>query len=494
MRCDSGVGSEKCSQLTMTQVRMTSFECQPAVPSLPEDLRQKSTLAVDALLAARLRNAQPALWTNAAVQAHPASALSALRRTISLDDTKAAAARLARFAGLLAQVFPELAESAGQVESPLLPADALQAAIGMAEGQGRLFIKADHSLPVAGSIKARGGMHEVLEFAEQLALQHGLVDAESDYRTLATPAAREVLGRYQVAVGSTGNLGLSIGVVASALGFKAAVHMSADAKEWKKDRLRQRGVQVVEHLGDYERAVAAGRAQASADPMCHFVDDEQSFSLLLGYSAAALHLQTQLAEQSVAVDAQHPLIVYLPCGVGGAPAGIAFGLRQLLGPHVHCFFAEPVQSPCFMVQMLADSTQGPGRHPSVYDWGLTNRTEADGLAVPRASLLAAALMQPLLSGVFTVADDTLFAQLVQVLDALNERIEPSAAAGFSGPAMLIGTTAGQAWLRSTGVDAVLHQATHLVWTTGGLLVPDAQYQGFVQRGRAVLAGRSTLPL
>ncbi|UCU97467.1 D-serine ammonia-lyase [Acidovorax radicis] len=443
--------------------------------------------ALDAQLAARLRNAQPALWTNPARQAHPPAGLQALGRSISLDDTKAAAARWERFAGLLALVFPELAETAGVVESPLLAATALQPALGMGEGQGRLFIKADHGLPVAGSIKARGGMHEVLEFAEQLALQHGLVQPGGDYRVLATPAAREVLGRYQVAVGSTGNLGLSIGVVASALGFKAAVHMSADAKEWKKDRLRQRGVLVVEHAGDYERAVAAGRAQANADPLCHFVDDEQSFSLLLGYSAAALHLQKQLAEAGVQVDAEHPLIVYLPCGVGGAPAGITFGLRQVLGPHVHCFFAEPVQSPCFLVQMLADATHGAGQHPSVYDWGLTNRTEADGLAVPRASLLAAALMGPLLSGVFTVADSTLFAQLVLVLDTLGARIEPSAAAGFSGPAMLTGTTAGQAWLQSSGVEPVLHNATHLVWTTGGLLVPDAQYQGFVQRGRAVLA-------
>lgn len=441
--------------------------------------------AIDALLATRLRNAQPALWTNPARQAQPAAALPALGRTISLDDTHAATARLARFAGLLAQVFPELAATGGVVESPLLPAAALAPALGMADAQGRLFIKADHSLPVAGSIKARGGMHEVLEFAEGLALQHGLVEPGGDYRALATPQAREVLGRYQVAVGSTGNLGMSIGVVASALGFQATVHMSADAKEWKKDRLRQRGVQVVEHTGDYERAVAAGRAEAASNPLCHFVDDEQSFSLLLGYSAAALHLQKQLAEQGVAVDAEHPLIVYLPCGVGGAPAGITFGLRQVLGPHVHCFFAEPVQSPCFMVQMMA----GQGKHPSVYDWGLTNRTEADGLAVPRASLLAAELMRPLLSGVFTVADDTLFAQLVRVLDALGERIEPSAAAGFSGPALLTGTTAGQAWLRSTGIDAVLNNAAHLVWTTGGLLVPEAQYQGFVQRGRAVLAAQ-----
>jgi D-serine dehydratase len=55
--------------------------------------------------------------------------------------------------------------------------------------------------------------------------------------------------------------------------------------------------------------------------------------------------------------------------------------------------------------------------------------------------------------------------------------------------MLVGTTAGQAWLRKSGVDASLHQATHLVWTTGGLLVPDAQFEAFVQHGRRVLAER-----
>ncbi|HNE72437.1 MAG TPA: D-serine ammonia-lyase, partial [Giesbergeria sp.] len=113
-----------------------------------------------------------------------------------------------------------------------------------------------------------------------------------------------------------------------------------------------------------------------------------------------------------------------------------------------------------------------------------NQTEADGLAVPRASLLAASLMHPLLSGVFTVQDATLFQHLAWAHDTEGLRIEPSAAAGFSGPAMLTGTLAGRAWLRAQGLEAHLPRATHLTWTTGGLFVPDSEYDLFLQRGRA----------
>ena len=433
--------------------------------------------------AALLRRAEPCLWLNPLRRAGVDATQPVAGWRIGLGDTQAAAARLARFAPLLARVFPQLRASAGEIESPLLGAQALRGAVGLEPGQGSLWIKADHRLPVAGSVKARGGIHEVLEFAEGLALRHGLLPGRAqahDYPALAEEPARALFARHTVAVGSTGNLGLSIGVAAAALGFRAVVHMSADAKEWKKQRLRQCGVQVVEHAGDYEGAVAAGRAQAAGDALCHFVDDERSLSLLLGYSAAAPRLRRQLQEAGIAVDARHPLFVYLPCGVGGAPAGITFGLRHVFGAHAHCFFAEPVQSPCFMAQMMA----GPLAHPSVYELGLTNRTEADGLAVPRASLPAAELMGPLLSGCFTVRDQTLFEHLARVLETTGERIEPSAAAGFSGPAMLTQSAPGRRWLAAQGLLEHLPQATHLVWTTGGLLVPPGEFERFVRRASA----------
>ena len=432
----------------------------------------------------QLAAGQPTLWTNAALlEEAPAEAGDAAR--IAPSGMLAAEARFLRFAPLLARLFPELQPSGGRIESDLLPVPDLQAALGMPAGFGSLWIKADHGLPIAGSIKARGGIHEVLEFAERLALEHGLLQADGDYLALAAPAAKACFARYEVAVGSTGNLGLSIGVMASALGFRATVHMSADAKAWKKDRLRARGVTVVEHAGDYEQAVAAGRSQALQDPFIHFIDDERSLSLFLGYSAAAPHLGRQLEAQGIRVDAAHPLFVYLPCGVGGAPGGITFGLRQLFGANVHCFFAEPIQSPCFLLRML----DRHGAAPSVYDIGLSNRTEADGLAVPRASDLAANAIGHALSGVYTVSDDTLFHHLYLANRHAGLQIEPSAAAGLSGPGMLRNTASGQAYLKRHGLLPVMHAATHIAWTTGGLFVPDSEYRSFLARGASLDAER-----
>ncbi|NML17938.1 D-serine ammonia-lyase [Azohydromonas caseinilytica] len=433
-----------------------------------------------------LKRGEPVLWT-ASSSRH--TAWSEAGAGISQLDVEATVARWRRFAPLLARLFPELQVRDGVIESELLPVPRLQRALGIPQDFGTLLVKADHGLPVAGSVKARGGIHEVLEHAEGLALRHGLLALDGDYRVLAEPAARALFARHQVAVGSTGNLGLAIGVMASALGFRAVVHMSADAKEWKKARLRARGVEVVEHAGDYAEAVAAGRRAALSDPACHFVDDERSRSLFLGYAAAAPHLARQLAALGRRVDAQHPLFVYLPCGVGGAPGGIAFGLAQLFGPHVHCFFAEPTRSPCFLLQMLAGTPgfEFLGDQPSVYDVGLDNRTEADGLAVPCASELAAEVAGPLLGGVYTVEDETLFRLLHAAAVSEELHIEPSAAAGFSGPAMLRDTAAGQAYLERHGLQAHMAAATHIAWTTGGLFVPQDEYARFLARGRDAAA-------
>ena len=417
----------------------------------------------------RLQAAEELAWFNPAIT----SVADALPH-VGLDggDIAAAAARLQRFAPYLAAVFPETAAANGLIESPLRPIAAMQAALDTAL-PGHLWLKMDSHLPVSGSIKARGGIYEVLAHAEQLALAAGWLRESDDYRVFNTPAARAFFSQYTIAVGSTGNLGLSIGIMAAKLGFQAAVHMSADARQWKKERLRSLGVRVVEYAEDYGIAVAQGRAQAAADPNCFFIDDENSRTLFLGYAVAGERLKQQLAEQSIRVDAEHPLFVYLPCGVGGGPGGVAFGLKMALGDHVHCLFVEPTQSPC----MLLGVHTGLHEAIAVQDLGLSNRTAADGLAVGRPSGFVGRAMAPLIDGYVTVSDKRLFHWLRQLQQSENILLEPSALAGFAGLPAVATDQAYRARLNLS--DHILRQANHIVWATGGGMVPAAEMAAYL---------------
>ncbi|MBQ9337311.1 MAG: D-serine ammonia-lyase [Lentisphaeria bacterium] len=404
-------------------------------------------------LLARLRAGEPVFWRN------PDCGRGDYPADFTLKDMLDAEARLARFAPLLAQLFDEAAEQFGIIESRLL--DVPHLAERLCPGAAML-LKADHDLPVAGSVKARGGIYNVLCFAESLCLKHGLLQPGDNYRKLAEPEIREMFGRYTVSVGSTGNLGLSIGTIAAALGFRARVHMSADAKEWKKQLLRSRGVEVIEYSGDYSAAVAQGRRESEQDPYSYFVDDENSPELFLGYSAAAFRLRDQLRLRGIVPAPDRPLFVYLPCGVGGAPGGICFGLKMLFGEAVHCFFAEPVQSPCMTLGLISGKHDGI----SVYDIGLTNRTLADGLAVGRPSAFVGKIVRNLVSGCFTVRDETLVEYQRLTRETEKLKIEPSAAAGFAGPGMVLASD----HCREHGIDP--KRVLHLLWTTGGRYLPE----------------------
>lgn len=417
-------------------------------------------------------------WFNPAI-APSATALGDVG--LGADDVAWASARLQRFAPYLAQVFPQTRAAAGQIESPIRPLPALQRKLMEDAGlplRGRLWLKADSELPVSGSVKARGGIHEVLKHAEDLALQAGLVRPGESYAALDSDAARQFFGQYKIAVGSTGNLGLSIGIMSAQLGFQATVHMSSDARQWKKDKLRSHGVTVIEYDGDYSAAVESGRQAAASDSRCHFVDDENSRELFLGYAVAAERLAPQLQQAGVPVDADHPLFVYLPCGVGGGPGGVAFGLKQVFGDAVHCIFAEPTHSPC----MLLGVYTGLHETVSVMDFGIDNITAADGLAVGRPSGFVGRAMQRLIDGYYTVSDEHLFQWMARAHALEQVRLEPSAAAGLPGMVRVLRDTRYQERMGFTTQQ--LDQATHLAWATGGSMVPDAEFAAYLRKGQA----------
>ncbi|MGE5653139.1 MAG: D-serine ammonia-lyase [Bacillota bacterium] len=408
----------------------------------------------------QIRSCTPVIWTNpqrrSVTDVLPGFKLTA-------RDMKDAEARWQRFAPLLKRLFPETEN--GMIESPLVEINRMRTELERMIGRpipGRYYLKCDNQLPVAGSIKARGGIYEVLKHAEELALTSGMLTLNDDYACLADGQFHSFFAQHKIAVGSTGNLGLSIGITSAALGFQVTVHMSRDAKQWKKDLLRSKGATVVEHSDDYSKAVEEGRRQCEGDPMAYFVDDENSSDLFLGYSVAAVRLAGQLREQGVVVDAEHPLYLYLPCGVGGAPGGITFGAKQIFGDHVHCYFVEPTHSPCMLLGL---ATQ---RFSSLHvrDYGLDNLTEADGLAVGSPSRLVSEMADQLIDGVYTIRDDDLFRLLTALYETEGIKVEPSAAAGLLGP---------------TVVDASVN-ATHVAWATGGLFVPDEIFRSMVARG------------
>ena len=390
---------------------------------------------------------------------------------LSMKDVDDAEARLLRFAPFIMKCFPETMEKNGLIESPLTGIPRMKALVNQKYKSGisgTLLLKQDSHLPIAGSVKARGGIYEVLKHTEDLALAHGLLSRTDDYAKLAYPACRAFFEQYMVQVGSTGNLGLSIGIMSAAIGYQVIVHMSADAKQWKKDLLRSHGVTVLEYQSDYSEAVKYGRKLSDENPNSYFVDDENSRDLFLGYAVAAKRLAGQLREKNIVVDKEHPLFVYIPCGVGGAPGGISFGLKQIWGDDVHCFFVEPVQAPCMLVGMAT----GLNNSISVQDIGLSGRTHADGLAVGRASGFVGDMMKPLLSGEFTIRDARLYDYMRDLLDTEGIFLEPSACAAFQGVVTMNRSEETRRYLEDNGLIDKMGNAVHIAWATGGSLVPD----------------------
>jgi D-serine dehydratase len=486
----------------------------------------------------RIKAAQPATWLcprtdDVSVDDATRSEAPNEFPPVTAAEVAGASRRLRRFAPLLAHLFPATAANDGLVESELIDLPtafdycALSSDCGASHSPSpsfnRVLLKADCNLPIAGSIKARGGVHEVLCYAERLAIESGLLPSlvtDTDagaggddggdlntlddtttrlYAALDSEDARALFAAHSIVVGSTGNLGVSIGLTGASLGFSVTVHMSHDARAWKKRALRTAGVNVVEHKDDYGAAVAEGRRQAAATPNCHFVDDERIRELMLGYAVAAERLKAQLDARGVVVDAAHPLFVYLPCGVGGAPGGVCVGLKLLYGAAVHCVFAEPTQSPSVLLALLT----GKGDAICVRDYGLTNNTVADGLACARASPLCCALCKSLLSAAYTVKDAEMLAMLAALHDTMSDegnqgatsssveaplRLEPSALAGLCGPWRLARVVAAAGTTSPIPLaDVVSDNATHVVWLTGGSLVPDEEWQDYYNAGKLAAA-------
>lgn len=377
-----------------------------------------------------LRSARETVWLNPHRASHH---IAAADNDLTKADIDSAEDVLKRAAPWLARTFPDTAE--GIIESPLM------------RTADNVWVKLDSHLPISGSIKARGGIYAVLKLAEDLGGELG--DAA-------------FFSRFRIVVASTGNLGLSIGIMSAAIGFQVTVHMSRDARQWKKDLLRVKGCEVIEHEGDFTYAVSMARESAHGEDT-FFIDDENSRDLFLGYAVAGRRLAAQLAENGVEVSAANPLHVYLPCGVGGGPGGVLFGLVTEFGDNAYCYFVEPTQAPSMTLGLATELFD----EIAVSDLGLDGVTVADGLAVGRTSAFVGKRVRRLVTGCVTASDETMLRDMRMFHAAHGVFLEPSAAAGFS------------------GYRAFAHLGgTHIIWATGGSMVPEDERRAYLAGGTA----------
>ena len=236
------------------------------------------------------------------------------------------------------------------------------------------------------------------------------------------------------------------------------------------------GVEVFEYESDYSLAVAEGRKNSDSDPMSYFVDDEKSVDLFLGYAVAAGRLKKQLDDKNITVDEKHPLIVCVPSGVGGAPGGICYGLKRIFGNNVHCFFAEPAN--CASV-LLGIATQ-QFEKANVRNYGLTGKTEADGLACASPSGFVTRIMTNLVSGISTVRDGKLYDYMRLLYSTEGIKIEPSSCAMFEGIRNIAKSENAAEYFKKQGISKdILKTSTLIAWATGGRLVPEEVFNDYL---------------
>lgn len=409
---------------------------------------------------AKLKSDKEFLWIN------PNFYKRAIYGEVSIEEINEANNLLLKFAPFLKSAFKELESTDGIIESPIMNLNKF--------GIKNLYLKEDNLLPIAGSVKARGGIFEILKYAETLAANANLIDVEKDYSQFDSDVFRKFFSEYKIQVGSTGNLGISIGLISAKLGFNAIVHMSKDAKNWKKKLLRENGVNVIEYDSNYSEAVKNGRMLSDEDEKSYFVDDEKSINLFLGYSTAALRLKEQLKEKHISVDDKHPLFVYIPCGVGGAPSGILHGLKTVFGENVYVFFVEPVRS----ASVLLGMSTGLNSKISVHDIGMDGKTEADGLAVGRASELCCESSQNTLSGIFTINENSIFELMKELYKKESVFVEPSAASSMIFTKFLD----DDEFIKFINKEEISPEnITHIAWSTGGMLVPESEREKLLKK-------------
>ena len=131
--------------------------------------------------------------------------------------------------------------------------------------------------------------------------------------------------------------------------------------------------------------------------------------------------------------------------------------------------------------MLYGIASGKHEKADVKELGICGRTSAaDGLACPSPSGFVTRMMTNHLSGEFTVKDGTLYDYLRMLYRTEKIKIEPSACAGFEGARKLLEYEETKKYCNQNGLSQkALENSIQIVWTTGGSMVPEANFEEYL---------------
>ena len=152
-------------------------------------------------------------------------------------------------------------------------------------------------------------------------------------------------------------------------------------------------------------------------------------------------------------------------------------LKQIFGENVHCFFIEPTQAPCMLLGMVT----GLFNNISVQDIGLSGNTVADGLAVGRSSGFIGEYIMPFLSGSFTIKDKRIFDYMKLLWQEEGIFLEPSACAAIHGPVCMGHSAVMDEYRYDNNLNRCMERATHIIWATGGSLVPEGEKEQLLHK-------------
>ncbi|CAM00238.1 threonine dehydratase [Saccharopolyspora erythraea NRRL 2338] len=252
--------------------------------------------------------------------------------------------------------------------------------------RGEVHLKCEN-LQRTGSFKLRGGY----------------------VRLAGLDAGRRATG---VVAASAGNHAQGVALAASLLGIRSTVFMPERAPLPKVAATKAYGAEVRLHGAVLGEALEAARAHADATG-AEFIHPFDHPDIIAGQGTVGTEILEQLPDVRTVV---------VPAGGGGLVSGIAAAVKAE-HPQVRVLAVQAEQAAAWPPSLAA------GKPVALLD---TQRTMADGIAVPAPSELTFAHVSELVDDVLTVGEEALSRALLLCLERAKLVVEPAGVAAVAG--------------------------------------------------------------